>query len=217
MRSSSGRGYLLSGEKSTFQRSNSNSSSLLSRFTTTLTGTPSSSINSASAIFFPKRRSRLLVSLNRKLPIPPSFISFTRRSGSERKIAFASGLFRTIAAMRSASSFRSFLQSLISGSRDSTDIDSSISGTKRSVFERNSTDADISSDVCPRQYRASSPQVSLDRGRDRNSVKAQLFRMTEGVMHLVFVRTKSGVWLLRDIAVSRRHGWLRRPLRRRPS
>ena len=114
IRRSSGRGYRLRGEKSTFQISNSNSSPLSSWFTTALTRVPSSSVNWASAIFFPNRPFRLSAVRNRKLHIPPSFISSTRRSDNERRNSFALGLLRTNAATRAASSFRNFRQPLIS-------------------------------------------------------------------------------------------------------
>jgi len=69
-------GILCSGEKSTFQRSSSNSSSRWSRCKATDTSTPSASSNSASPIHRPKRRSA--APAKRRLPIPPSFISSTR-------------------------------------------------------------------------------------------------------------------------------------------
>jgi len=105
-------------------------------------------------------------------------------------------LFRTNAAIRPISSARSFLQALISRPRNSTDVDVAFSQTERAIFERDATDGDISGDRYSWPNLPVSNEISLDRIRDGIAIKAQLICVSEGVLHLVFVRTKSDGRLL---------------------
>jgi hypothetical protein len=50
--------------------------------------------------------------------------------------------------------------------------------------------------VCSTRGWSLSSEISPDCVRDRITIEAQLICVAESVMHLVFVRTKSNVWLL---------------------
>ena len=100
------------------------------------------------------------------------------------------GLFRTITVTRAASSFRNFRQTLISGTSDSTDVDSIIGKSKCSIFGRNATDADNSGHVCSGRDWSLSSEISPDCVRNCVTIKPQLVGVTERVTHLVFVNTE---------------------------
>jgi hypothetical protein len=108
-------GYRFKGEKSTFQRSSSNKFPRSSRLIVALTKTPSSSTNSASAIFSPKRPGRDSEVTNFRLPIFPSCISSTKHPGIKGNSSFPLGLALSILVISVASSGRRSLRVLMDG------------------------------------------------------------------------------------------------------
>jgi hypothetical protein len=85
----------------------------------------------------------------------------------------------------------------MSRTRDTTDVDSTISQSKRSVFEHDSSDHDSSGEACSRGNGSLPSNIRPDFVRDRVAIKTQAIYVAERVTHLVFIRSEPDARQLR--------------------